>query len=65
LEKNANDYSKKIVTISFVGYEPDFCERPYYALMFDGQRVNDIVYPADNKVSFLINNDLVVVVLMT
>jgi hypothetical protein len=58
LENNVNDYSKKLITISFVGYETDFRERPYYALMFDGQQINDIVYPADNKVLFSINNDL-------
>ncbi len=46
------------MTISFVGYEADFNERPFYSLMFDGQKINDLVYPAENKVLFSINNDL-------
>jgi hypothetical protein len=58
LEKNVSDYSKKLMTISFIGYETDFRERPYYVLRFDGQRINYNVYPADNKLLFSINNDL-------
>jgi hypothetical protein len=46
------------MTITFIGYERNFSERPYYTIMFYGSQFFDYRYPSENQVLFSYSPDL-------
>lgn len=56
LKREASKYQTKLNEITFVGYEYNFSERPFYALTSTGEEVENI--NEDRKSFFSINNDL-------